>query len=248
MKRMRRIGVGFIGVIVLVVVGRNVIARAVIVNGVKAATGVNVGVDRLHIGLMRSRVAAEGVTVLNPPGFPEPVMVSLPELVVEYDLLSFLRGAPHLKRVRVHLADVTVIRDEQGRVNVNSLRPVQQQQQKQQQPMQVRIDELDLKVGRVVYKDYSRSRAPIARSYDVNIDERFEHITNAQAVVSTILLRSLAKTTVGQLANIDMTALRGSAIEGLKGAADDVLHSVIGDEGAALLDSLWPGRSPSQHH
>ncbi|MBI2104971.1 MAG: hypothetical protein HYT90_05275 [Candidatus Omnitrophica bacterium] len=246
MKPLKKILVIAAVVVVGVVVARNVIAKELVVRGVKAATGLGVGVDRIEIGLRETRVGASGVTVLNPKGFPEPVMVSMPELYVDYDFGSLLKGAPHLEEVRLQLEELTVIRNAQGQVNVNSLRSVREQRTaggapRKQPPAkapQVQIDRLQVKIGRVVFKDYSQGGSPLVKEFNVNVDERFENVTNPQALASAIVTKALARTTISQLANIDVEALKASAAQGLMGAATRALDSAVGAQGSEALKSL----------
>ncbi|MBI3458038.1 MAG: hypothetical protein HY002_19875 [Candidatus Rokubacteria bacterium] len=173
-------------------------------------------------------------------------MASLPELYVDYDFGSLLKGPPHLEEVRIQLEELAVIRNAQGQVNVNSLRSVREQRGDTGTPRkpasakapQVRIDRLQVKIGRVIFKDYSQGATPLVKEFNVNLDERFENVTNPQALASAIVTKALARTTISQLANIDVEALRASAAQGLMGAATRALNSTVGAEGAETLKSL----------
>ncbi len=235
-------------VIVGVVIGGLLIARGLIANiavkqGVKAATGLSVDMGGVDIGLLGTNIGVRNVKVFNPPGFPDKVMVQLPELFVDYDLSALAKGKVHLEMVRVNLAELTVVKNAEGKVNVNSLRPVQEQQaakEKKAAPAkqpQIQIDELHLKVGRVVYKDYTQGATPVVKEFNVNIDERLQNITSPQAVASAIVMRALARTTVAQLAKIDVNSLRSAAEQGIRGAANEILNNAV-PQGAGVLRSF----------
>ncbi len=258
MKALRKLVLVVFIVVVGLIVARNMIAKIAVTKGVRAVTGVGVDVDKINIGLFDTRLGVQGLKILNPPGFPEPIMVLLPELYVDYELGSFLKGQPHLQTVRIELAELVVIRNDQGEVNINSLRPVKEQRQAQGRPTgeqkpttsqkqpQLKIDLLELKVGRVIFKDYSKGGAPQVKQFDVNINERFNDITNPQALVSTILMKALSRTSIAQLANVDLGALKASAAEGAIGAASDALKSAVGEKGAAALKGLFSGNRSKQ--
>lgn len=246
-----------VGVVVVgLLIARNVVAQFAITQGVKAATGVGVSVGSLDLGLFSSRVGVKGLAVLNPSGYPERVMVSMPELFVDYDLGAFLKGTVHLEVVRLNLAEIVVIKNTQGQVNVNSLAPVKESQaptQRHAEPKpgkapKLQIDLVELKVGRVVYKDYSQGAEPAVKEFAVNLDERYERVTNPQALAGMILAKALAKTTIAQLANIDVSGLRVLAEQQLKGAAgqlqgtaNQLLDSTLGSQGASAVKSLFSG-------
>lgn len=237
-----------LAVLALLVVGlllaRNLVAKVAVVQGVKAATGLAVKVGGMDLGLLGTHFGARQVTVLNPAGFPEPLMVALPELYVDYRLGSFLKGQPHLEAVRLHLAELVIIRNADGQVNINSLRPVQEQQQEakagapaRQAPPTIRIDRLDVKLGQVIFKDYTQPM-PQVQEIDLNVEEHFEDITSTKALVSAVVMRALTRAGMSRLAGVDIGALKASAAQGLLGAATGALEGAVGQQGAAVLKSL----------
>ena len=204
---------------------KNVIAQAALSGGVKAITGLTLQMRSLDVGILRTLIGVKGVRLFNPSGFPDRVMVEMPELYVDYDLPAFFKGKVHLEEVRLDLKELTVVKNEKGVLNLDSLKAVQAGkekktafgQQKGKAP-QVQIDRLHLKVGKVVYKDYSGGTPPQVNEFNVNIDEKYENISNPYVLGSLILSRALFKTTIARLANFDIKALEGQ----------------LGDVGAAL--------------
>ena len=258
---MKKVLIGLFLVLAVLLLLRNLVAKAAINQGVKAVTGVNVDVGTIDIGLLSSHVGVKGLRVLNPKGFPEPVMVSVPELFVDYDLGAFFKNQVHLEAVRIHLAELVVIKNAQGQVNVNSLKPVQSanagpppsEQQSGKAPKLV-IDEVGLKVGRVVYKDYAQT-PPMEKTFDVNLDEHYQHITNPVLLGGLIVSKALARTTVAQLANLDVSGLTASvqsqltgAAGQLKGQATKLLDSTLGSGGASTLKSFLGSKDVKDGH
>ena len=239
------------------VIARNVLAKAAVVGGVKAATGLGIEIGSLDVGLFNTQLGVKGLRVLNPNGFPDQVMVLLPELYVDYDLGSFLKGQAHLKTVRMDLAELVVVKNEAGQVNVNSLRPIQEKneaaakkEKKPAKPTPLQVDVLEFKVGRVVYKDYSKTANPVVKTFDLNLHERIEHVTSPEALASAVLVRTLAKTTLAQLTNIDLKTLQATATKGVLGTASSLatgaLDSAIGTQGTAALKTLLSGRKTAE--
>ncbi len=218
-----------VGVVVVAVIAlgiaKDLIAQAAVTGGVQALTGLRVRMDRLHVGILRQVVHVEGLRVLNPDGFQDPVMVDLPELYVDYDLWAFVRGRAHLNDVRVHLRELVVAKNAQGQVNVASLPGAQTQPptaQPHAQPLALRIDRLHLRIGSVVYKDYTHGGTPRVQSFPLNLDEHYTDINRPEALVSLILVKALAKTTIARLTGLDIGALSqqaGAALQAVAGQA-----------------------------
>ena len=74
----------------------------------------------------------------------------------------------------------------------------------------MQIDVLELKIGKVIYKDYSRgSRRPYRREFVLNINERYKNIQDPYSLVSLIVVKSLLKTDIVKLASFDIHVLKG---------------------------------------
>ena len=58
----------------------------------------------------------------------------------------------------------------------------------------IQTDLLELKIGKAIYKDYSKGTPPKEKVYNVKIDERDENITNPQSFVRLIIFKALKDT------------------------------------------------------
>ncbi|MBN3040625.1 MAG: hypothetical protein JW867_05815, partial [Candidatus Omnitrophica bacterium] len=91
---------------------------------------------------------------------------------------------------------------------------------KESKAPEIAIDLLVLKVGKVVYKDYSGKGDPLVKEFKININEKFENITDPQSLARLILQRCLLKTTIANLTGFDLDALKGQASEVISGATE----------------------------
>ena len=222
---------------------KNSIAKVILVGGIKAIAGVDASIEHMDVGLLRTSVGVHGLRIANPRGFPDPTMVDMPELYVDYALLPFFAGQVHLQEVRIHLREVVVEKNATGQLNLASVTAVRQAQTARPaqapppgKPTPLLIDVLQLQIGKVVYKDYTAGPQPRVQEFIVHINERYEHITNPQALASLIVVKALAKTTIARLANFDVTALRGQAEDALTGAATLATHAL--DSAAGLGENV----------
>lgn len=228
-------------VIAALLLSRNMIARAAVTGGVKAVTGLPVQVRSMDIGLFNTAVGIKGLKVNNPSGFPEPLMLDMPEALVDYKLGAFIQGKAHLERVRLDLAEFRVIKSADGKLNVQQIKGLesgkaeQKPAQKPGKAPQLQIDVLELKVGKVVYKDYTTT-PPSTREFNVNIDEKYEHITNPAALAGLIVSRALMKTSIAQLANFDVAGLQNSVKDAMKASTKEL--EGLAAQGAKEVEKL----------
>ena len=247
MKTLGRLVIGLVVVMGGLLLAKNVIAKTAVVQTVKAITGLGLTIRDMDVGLLNTRLGIQGLRILNPPGFQEPTMMDVPEIYVDYDLGSLVKGKPHLEEVRLNLKELTVVKNERGEVNLRSLQAVKASQppaqtpEKKSQPAAppppITIDTLELNIGKVVYKDYSAG-TPQVREFNVDVHERFHHVTNPYALTGLIITRALAKTTVARLTNLDLGALQSDVTTLIRGSLDQTFEGVRKGAIAPAEDAL----------
>lgn len=238
-----------LAIVVGLVLAKNAIAKRAIMGGVKAMTGLNLHIASMDVGILKSAVGIRELRLENPAGFPDRVMMELPEVYVDYDLGAFFGGRVHLKEVRLNLQEFNVVKDAHGRVNLDALKVVQESKAGAGKPApkpkagkapQLQIDALQLKVGKVVYKDYSRGGAPMIQEFPVSLNERYAHITDPQAVAALIVSRALVNTTVARLTNLNLNSLQslvGSEVLRVTDLVGGAVSSVVGQAGSTAQEA-----------
>ncbi len=239
MKKFGVLIVVLIAVVLVAVLAKNIVAKNALSSGVKMVTGLGLEIERLDIGIVKTLVDIDGLRLLNPKGFVDRVMVDIPEVYVDYDLGAFLQKRVHLRELRLELKELAVIKNKEGLLNLDSLKAVQSAKGKdtsaekgQAKPAEVSIDLLSLKIGKVIYKDYSKGAAPAVREFAVNIDERFENITDLQKLARLILVTALVKTPIASLTGFDLSAISADVSQAVKDAAATA-HEAVKQAGEA---------------
>jgi len=242
MKLLRTVAILIVAALVVVFLGKNVIAKVAVEAGVKAVTGLGLRIQALDVGLPKTYVSVKGLEVLNPVGFPDRTLMDVPELYIDYDLPAILKGEVHLEELRLNMKELTVVRNAEGAVNVNSIRAVNKTKEEAKAPAKpkpaagkaprVRIDRVSLQVGRVVYKDYSQGKEPQVKEFNINLNEQFQNVNDPYALATLIITRALAKTTIASLANLDLDSLQ-AGVTSLLQQQSGALFSTIGDAGKA---------------
>lgn len=241
---MKKLGIVIVVILVLlvaIVLARNTIAKNAITAGVKMMTGLNLSIKSMSVGLFKSAIGIEELKLQNPEGFQDKFMVVLPEIYVDYDLGAFLKKQVHFEQINLNLKELTVVKNGKGELNLNALKVVKDKQAPStEEKTEFKIDMLQLKIGRVVFKDYSKGTQPKTLEFNLNIDERYENITDANKLVSLIVTRALINTTIAKLADFDLSSLQTEAGDLLKGAtksAQDVLDKAK-QEGEKATDKI----------
>jgi len=222
--------------LVAIFFGRNLIVQTSVKAGVKAMTGLKLSIKSMNFGVLNSFISINGLQLFNPPGFVDELMVDLPEVYVDYELGAFIKRKVHLEEVRLNLKEFSVIKNEKGELNLDSLRVVEEkkeekvegeeekEEEKTKMP-ELQIDVLELKINKVVYKDYSKGTPPKTKEFDVNIDERYENITDPRAFMSLIIVKALKNTTIARLTNFNLGALQEDVAGKLKESTQKVMET-----------------------
>jgi hypothetical protein len=196
------------------VIGKNMIAQIVVERGVTMITGLDLRMSRLDIGIFKTSVNIDNLMLYNPRDFEDRVMIDMPNIYVDYDLPAVLKGDVHLYDMRLDLKEFVVVKNKDGKLNLNSLKVVQAAKADKKPPereksraMDLQIDNLRLKIKKVVYKDYSAGAKPLVREFNVNIDESYRNIQDPYSLMGTIVVKALMKTTIAELTNFDLAGL-----------------------------------------
>lgn len=211
-------------VLLVAVVGRNVIVKAAAESATKIATGLDLKIQSVHIGIRKTVVSIQGLELCNPAGFQDKIMLDLPLVYVDYSIKALLKGKIRLPDLRINMRQFTVVKNATGQLNLDALKPVQTAKPKETpkaepakkgKAPELQIDNLELKIGKVVYKDYSKGGAPAVTEFNININEKFQNITDPNALVRLIVFKAMSNSTIAALANFDLSGLQGTLTDTL---------------------------------
>ena len=204
--------------ITILVFNRNLLARIIIVNGIKKACGLGIDIEKIDIGL--PSVSISGLKVYNPSGFKDRIMADIPKVYAEFDLPAFFKNKVHLPKIELDVKEVNVILNEKGKLNVNSLAllPPKPKEEPEKKPVEkktpeVQIDELSIKIGKVTYKGYFPGAGEKTMEFNPNIDKTMRDVTNPSSVVSEIMKDILARIGISGFAQFDIKGAAQKALE-----------------------------------
>ena len=245
MKKGWIIAISALVVLVVVLMAKDLIIKISVEKVVEHITGLKLDIRGMNVGIFRTAVSIKGLRVFNPTQFKDRVMVNMPEIYVDYDLPAIFGGNVHLRDLRINLKEFVVVKNKDGALNLNSLKVVTAKKEgagaaetSGGKAPNIMIDNLELKIGKAFYKDYSSGGAPSVKEFDVNLDERYTNIDNPYALVSIIVAKALMNTSIASMSNFDINSLKGPVMDkllkatnvtGKAGATVQKATSAIGD-------------------
>lgn len=220
MKLLMKLVVFLIVVLVVLVLARNVVVKAAAENGVRVVTGMPLSLGKLDLNFQNSFVDLEDLVVKNPSGFHDTSLVEIPRIFMSYNLSDVLKGKVHLKNIEFDMKQFTVVKSEKGELNLDRLKALQGTQKTpasatKREPkapaksLPIQIDMMRLKIGKVVYVDYSGGQ-PSTKEFLIHLDQSFQNITDLRSVVRLIVLKAMMSSGMANLVNFDIGGLEGS--------------------------------------
>lgn len=110
------IAIGVAGILSL-----NTVVKQLIEARLRAATGMDVTVGAVDVGLLSPTMTIDNFKIYNTADFGGSIFLSVPELHLEYDPFAVQSGNLHFKLVRLNLAEISLIQDKKGRLNIQDL-------------------------------------------------------------------------------------------------------------------------------
>ena len=204
---------------------KNVIAQNILTGTMSRAAHVPVKAGSVDLSFLSATLRVQNLKVYNPPGFPEKLMLSVPQIFIRFEPGELLHGRAHFKEVKLDLEELIVLRDKNGRLNVDAVKPTEQQKSESKQKTEsmsgheaskLLIDKLSLSIGKVIYKDYSAGAPPAIQTFDINIKNReYTHIDNPSVVVSLLMFEALTRTTLSRLVSLDINSFKEGGVQAL---------------------------------
>jgi len=107
--------------VVAFVLGLDPLLRVTAEHNLRAQTGMDVEIGSFHLGLTEPVMTIKDLKIYNSPAFGGAPFLNIPEIHVEYDRAALARRQLHLTLVRFNLAELDIVKNEQGQTNLLSL-------------------------------------------------------------------------------------------------------------------------------
>ena len=207
MKKYLKTGAIVLGVVLVLSFTKDLIAKASVEGACRVMTGLRLSIGQLHLSLIQSSLGIKDLKLFNPPSFKDKLMVDLPEVYVCLYPGSLMGSEVHLKELRLNLKEVTIIKNADGKLNLDALkRPGAEKKEEAKEKgaaKKIRVDSLHIKIQKVIYKDYSSGRENV-QEFNVNIEQSYEGVSDVRVIVPIIVSQALMNTTLSSIVNFDM--------------------------------------------
>jgi hypothetical protein len=192
----------------IVIVLKDVIIQTSVTTIGSKVIGVPIKLGSFSSSIITQKVRMKNLKIYNPSGFPNEPFVDIPEIAMKYDLVGILsQKKMHFPLIVFNLKEVTIIRDKDGKLNVDALKASQEGEKQEKQKtekktktemMPIQIDEMRLNLGKVIFIDYSKSPDnPVVQAYDLHLENKvFKDIGSVNELVTTIMMQALGPTAI----------------------------------------------------
>ncbi|MDD5237422.1 MAG: hypothetical protein PHU96_00460 [Candidatus Omnitrophica bacterium] len=209
--------------LVCITIFKNLIIKSMVTTVASRITGAPVHMDRFELNILNSTIHISGFKMYNPGGFPEGILVSCPKIKVIYDRATLFKQKRHLLIVDIELKEMQLTKNKEGKLNVDSLKIVQQPQYSSPTPMQ--IDLFTLSIGKILYKDCTIGTEPSMRIYDVNKHKSYKDILTAQQLALLVLAEPMKSAAIKNADICGVTLVKGVTV-----LPDAVAETFIGKD------------------
>jgi hypothetical protein len=100
---------------------KDTVLKSLTEHRMRQETGLEVRIGRMETGLFDATLTLQDLKIFNPPEFGGGPMIYMPEIHLEWDAQALARQNLHLSLARIHLAELTVVRNKEGRSNLDLL-------------------------------------------------------------------------------------------------------------------------------
>ena len=119
---------------VVAVLLKDVIAKSLTEKALRDGTGMDAQIARMEVGLATPTVSLEGLKLYNTTNFGPDVFLELPELRMEYVFSEVMQGKLHMKVVRLSIAELNIVKDKNGRTNLEMMQKAAKDKEKAPTP------------------------------------------------------------------------------------------------------------------
>jgi len=212
----------FILVLIVVLIFHNWIATVAISKGLEASLGTEVKIDKVKIDILDTSAMIRGIEIKNPDGFPRGDLAYVPKIFADFEPASLFKGVIHFSKIELNFESMQVIRARDGRINILSLKVLEEAERKEDAPapprqekergeekpkaqmpqLDFRIDELVLTLGGATYIDLTGPE-PIEKTFDLGVKGAvYRDIRSTEDVVRIVVTTTMKRVGIAGLSGM----------------------------------------------
>lgn len=193
--------------LILILVFHRVTFKWISAVGLGLALGAPVTIEDMRVDFRNTHATWKGIRIGNPSGgFAGKTLANIPKIFLDFEISSLWEGRVHFETIEANIRELYVTRMPDGRVNLLSLKPLQQKESQDEaqsesagEPFRFQIDQLVLTLGKVISTDMTGPQ-PVVRSTSLRLDRAvYPNVNGLEDVVKIISWETLKRTGIGQL-------------------------------------------------
>jgi uncharacterized protein involved in outer membrane biogenesis len=213
----------FIILVIVLIFGfcltRDFLIKSLIGTVASSVTGAPVTIGGFSLSVIRQSAKISNFQMYNPKGFPKDILIDIPKMSIDYDLGALITGKVHIKMIDLELKEVVMVKNKEGKLNVDSLKIIEEQKakapekeaKKPAKEIAIRIDLANLAIGRIVSKDYSVEGQPTVKVYEVDLKKSYKNITSVEQLIVLMISEPLKAAGIHGLKVYAASMLTGAA-------------------------------------
>lgn len=159
--------------------------------------GVPMKIEHFHLNLVKSQIWAKDIRVGSPEGFMDEPMFDIEFLFINLRVLQTLTNPGlHLGNMALQLDEIRFVRNKEGLMNAN-LNKIE---------IPLKIDQFEIVIDRIVYKDLDLPAGSLERSFDVGIREKHMEVNDVESLnglMRVITLKAVRNASFARLLNLN---------------------------------------------
>jgi len=215
MKKILKIIVILIIALFILAVSKDFIFKTIVTVAIEKTLGVRASIGSFSLSFLMHTAEIKNLKIYNPSEFPKGLLIDLAYVKVNLSVQELFKKEFHAKELTVNLRELDLVKNKQGKLNVDSLKvSVGRQQQKpvsgaKKEEMPMRIDVLNLNIGKIVSKDYTVSGEPLINVYNLDIQKTYKNITSSQQLALLVLTEPMKSAGIKGAKIYGLAALTG---------------------------------------
>ena len=192
-------------------VTKNELARGLIANRVQFITGLTISMDRVSVDVLNSRLTITNLRLHNPVSFRELYAAEIPRLSFAIDIPELFNRRVHITALSIDMLQLVIERSTDEIINIYRIRDIRRWRRNdilraggKSFITDFKIDTLDLKIERVVFRDITKDQKSFIKTYPLSLTERYFDITETESLIQLIVFQAVTKTAVNTFLNLDI--------------------------------------------
>jgi len=163
------------------------LAKRLIEKGIAKATGLRCEMQDLRLGIWKTEIEINSLRLFSPREYKETLFLDAPHIFMDYDFAQLLKKKIFIENMQIELKEIILVRDAKGKLNAfNFLSTGSAKSLSASLPLEIK--NLDLKIGRLIYKDYAKDKDnPQIEEFKLNLAAHYSDIHDLNTLVKKII-------------------------------------------------------------